>query len=112
VATVLIGAFDKGFLPCAAEAGDGVDHMATDPFNASYRIDGQPAVLVHGRCERPAAPGSAITVRTVVRTQEVCGDMDDHGDEDAALVLVHDPGGSETLYCETVPTATKCVATF
>jgi hypothetical protein len=82
-------------------AGSAADHavqMAPDPLNATYWIAGQPVGLVDGQSEYPAAPGSAMAIRTVIWRQPVYADLDGDGDEDAALVLVQDPGGSGTFY--------------
>ncbi len=98
VVTGFIGVFVVGIFACPATAADRADQMTTGPLNATYRIDGQPVGLADGQCERPAAPGSATIVRTSVWKQPVYGDLDGRGDEDAALVLVHDPGGSGTFY--------------
>lgn len=81
-----------------SNASDRLNHDATDPFNATYRIEGRALSLMDGRSELPAAPGSAIKTRTVVMGQPVYGDMDGDGDEDAVLLLTHDPGGSGTFY--------------
>lgn len=69
-----------------------------DPLNATYLIEGTPVGLTDGRSESPAAPGSAMKMMTAVRRQPVYGDLDGNGDEDAALLLVHNPGGSGTFY--------------
>jgi len=79
-------------------ASDTVNQPAPDPLNTTYRIEGDSVALVDGRHERPAASGSAIKVRTTVWQQPVYGDLDGDGNEDAALVLIHAPGGSGTFY--------------
>lgn len=69
-----------------------------DPFNASYIIEGKEVQLRNGRAEEQSVPGSAATFMTFVFGEPVYGDVDGDGDEDAALVLVQDPGGSGTFY--------------
>jgi hypothetical protein len=65
------------------------------PAYATYLIDGEPITLSHGRATQPAAPDSAIAVRTSVWEGPFAyGDLDADGDDDAALVLVQDLGGS------------------
>ncbi len=70
----------------------------TDPLHASYRIEGQEVRLIGGRSEAEAAPGSAMKMVTSAFGQPVFGDLNDDGNEDAALLLVHRPGGSGTFY--------------
>lgn len=72
--------------------------VATDPLNATYWIDGSAVRLIDGRAETAAAPGSVTKVRTHVSGQPVYGDMNGDGKKEAALLLVHDPGGSGTFY--------------
>ena len=71
---------------------------ASHPLNTTYTIEGREIRLQNGRFEAAAAPGSATKIRTVVFGKPVYGDLDGDGDEDAALFLVHDPGGSGTFY--------------
>jgi hypothetical protein len=71
---------------------------ADDPLRATYTIEGERIRLVAGRAERQAAPGSATRVETMVFGDPVYGDLDGDGTDDAALVLVHQPGGSGTFY--------------
>jgi hypothetical protein len=97
-AFALLCAIAVGTMPGSADTSGPADQSAADPLNATYWIEGQPAALVDGQCERPAAPGSAITMHTAIWKSVVYGDLDDDGDEDAALVLIHDPGGSGTFY--------------
>jgi hypothetical protein len=75
-----------------------LDQFATDPLNATYLIEGTAVRLMDGRCDLPAAPGSAMKIRTAVWGLPVYGDMDGDGDKDATLLLTHDPGGSGTFY--------------
>jgi hypothetical protein len=83
--------------PSAAE-NHGPSRAATDPLDATYIIEGAPIRLVAGRAEQQAAPGSATMVTTAVFGSPVPGDLDGDGRDDAALVLVHQPGGSGTFY--------------
>ena len=83
-----------GRIPVAAnEKG-----LATDPFNATYIIEGNEIPLQNGRFEAAVAPDSAMKIRTSFSGDSVTGDLDGDGDEDTALILVHDPGGSGTFY--------------
>jgi hypothetical protein len=67
-------------------------------LQATYWIDGEPITLLDGRTEHAAAPGSATKLRTSIwEGSAVHGDLDGDGDEDVALVLVQDPGGSGTF---------------
>lgn len=69
-----------------------------DPLQASYLIEEQTVQLHQGRAESEAAPDSVSRIVTAVFDEPVYGDLDGDGDEDTALVLVHDPGGSGTFY--------------
>lgn len=71
---------------------------AVDPLNTVYGIEGGKIRLKDGLSEISAAPGSAARVRTRVKGDPVYGDVDGDGEDDAAVVLVHDPGGSGTFY--------------
>ena len=71
---------------------------AMDPLNAAYIIEGEEVRLVQGRAKAEFAPGSATKIKTSVFGKPEYGDLDGDGDEDAALFLVQDPGGSGTFY--------------
>jgi hypothetical protein len=71
---------------------------AVDPLDATFTIEGEPTDLVAGRAARQAAPGSATRVTTAVFDAPARGDLDGDGTEDAALILVQQPGGSGTFY--------------
>ena len=67
-------------------------------FNATYLIEKQTVRLFNGRAEVQAAPGSAIKITTAVFGKPAYGDLNRDGRKDAALFLMHDPGGSGTFY--------------
>ena len=56
------------------------------------------------------APDSATKIRTLIAGDMVEGDIDGDGDKDAALILVHDPGGSGTFYyvADSAKASLKC----
>ncbi len=72
--------------------------LASDPLNAVYNIEGQLITLHNGHSERAISPDSAIKIRTSIIGNQVSGDLDDDGDDDAVLILVYDPGGSGTFF--------------
>ena len=74
------------------------ERSATSPLNATYEVDGQAIKLLDGRREVQAAPGSVTRITTFVFGRPVFGDLDGDGDDDAALFLVQQPGGSGTFY--------------
>jgi len=74
------------------------EESAFDPLNATYTIEGTTIQLVHGRAEQPAAPGSATKVTTIIFGEPVTGDLDGDSLPDAALLLLHAPGGSGAFY--------------
>jgi hypothetical protein len=80
-----------GILPAA-------ENPPADPRNAIYTVERRPVPLRDGRHEAEAAPGSAAKAVTSVFGEPAFGDLDGDGDEDAVLLLVHDPGGSGTFY--------------
>ncbi len=71
---------------------------AADPLNATYTIERHEVRLVNGHHQVQAAPGSATKIRTWVFGELVWGDLNGDGAEDAAMLLVHAPGGSGTFY--------------
>jgi hypothetical protein len=72
--------------------------FAVDPLNASYSIEGNTIRLQDGRSEMISTPHSATTTKTAVYGKTVYGDLDGDGIEDAAILLIHDPGGSGTFF--------------
>lgn len=74
------------------------DMNRTDPLNTAYNVENEPVVLVHGRSEKSTFDESATKTITTVFGEPVYGDLDNDGDDDAALILVTDPGGSGTFY--------------
>jgi hypothetical protein len=72
--------------------------FAADPLNATYSIEGDRIRLQDGRSEIATMPHSAITMKTAVYGKTVYGDINGDGTEDAAILLIHDPGGSGTFF--------------
>jgi hypothetical protein len=71
---------------------------ATDPINGTYLINGMKITLHNGSHEMEAAPGSATKIKTRLHGPLVSANLNDDSQEDAALILIHDPGGSGTFY--------------
>ena len=78
----------------------GANHHADagSPLNATYVVSGETVTLVNGFASRAAAPGSTTKVITQVWGSPEFADLDADGCQDAALILVHSPGGSGTFY--------------
>lgn len=91
-------------LVLSAQAGP-PDGSSGSVLDATYTIEKQEVHLIGGRAEMRAAPGSAIKITTRVVGEPVYGDLDGDGRDDAALFLVHDPGGSGTFYYVTAAIA-------
>ena len=72
--------------------------FSADPLNATYSIEGRTVRLKDGRSEIRITPHSASTMKTVVYGKPVYGDLDGDGRKDAAILLIHDPGGSGTFF--------------
>ncbi len=75
----------------------GVAGLNKDPLNTTYLIEGSQVALRDGRYEGAVVPDSATRPRTQVSGVPTYGNLDGDGDEDAALLLTHDPGGSGTF---------------
>jgi len=72
---------------------------ASDPMNASYRLEGESVRLRHGRAATRVEAGAASQQKTRVFGEPVVGDLDgDDEEDDAALILVSDAGGSGSFY--------------
>lgn len=69
----------------------------SDPLNISYIVSGQTFNLVDGKAEI-VIENSNTKNTLAVFGQPVYGDLDKDGDNDAAILLVNNPGGSGTFY--------------
>lgn len=74
------------------------DKLSTDPLNATYIIEGQAVTLVNGKAEKEIVPGAASKLKTTVFGEPAIGDLNGDGANDAALIIVQDPGGSGTFF--------------
>lgn len=79
-------------------------------LDATYRIENREVRLIGGRSETPAAPGSTSKITTKVFGDPVYGDLNGDGRDDAALFLVHDPGGSGIFYYIAAAIATNGIS--
>ena len=81
---------------------DTVPHDAAratlDPLNAIYDIDGMSVTLVNGSATQEIAPDSASMLRVETFGEPTRGDLDFDGDDDAAVTLVVNSGGTGTFY--------------
>lgn len=71
---------------------------APDVLNTVFVIDGKEFALIDGKAERESAPGSASKETLMIFGEPVYADFDNDGDNDAAVLLVHDGGGSGAFY--------------
>jgi hypothetical protein len=88
-----------GTMPAATPGTDTTSSPAAfDPLNATYIIEGQPVMLVNGQATTPAASSSALPTVTMVFGKPTIGDLNGDGQNDAAMILVQNPGGSGTFF--------------
>lgn len=77
-----------------------------DVKNSSYIIDGQTFTLINGKAEKEISPGSATKHIVSIFGEPVYGDLNKDGKNDAALMLVSNPGGGGTFYYAVLAIAT------
>lgn len=66
--------------------------------NIAVNIGNESFKLVDGKAEKDIVAGSATKNKVFLFGEPVLGDLDKDGDNDAALLLVNEPGGSGTFY--------------
>lgn len=81
-----------------ADSAVEIDSIGANPLQATYSLDGLEVTLRDGRFDEPAAPGAASRTTLSVFGSPVYGDLDGDQDRDAAVILVHQGGGSGTFY--------------
>lgn len=75
------------------------EHSAPEAVrNVTVTLDGQTFTLKDGAATVEAAPGSATKNTVRIVGEPVVGDATGEGEQDAALLLANDPGGSGTFY--------------
>lgn len=79
---------------------------ASDVKNSSYIIDGETFLLVNGKAEKETTPGSATKHAVSIFGEPIYGDLTGDGKNDAAVMLVSNPGGSGAFYYATLAIAT------
>lgn len=70
----------------------------SDPRSISYILNNQGYTLLNGVAEKEIAAGDSVKDVLRVFGEPVYGDLDGDGDEDAAVLLQNQPGGSGTFY--------------
>lgn len=75
-----------------------IDHNSAGPLNATYTIEGREVTLQNGSASQEIATSSATRVITQVVGGPVFGNLNRNGNEDAALILSQNSGGSGTFY--------------
>ena len=70
----------------------------SDPLNTNFMIEDRPVLLIDGRSEAPAAPGSSSKIITRIWGAPLVVDMNMDGTDDAMLILSQSTGGSGTFY--------------
>lgn len=69
-----------------------------DYKDGAYQIEGEIVKLIGGLAEKEAAPGSAARMITRYFGNEIAGDFNEDGFEDAAFFLTQEAGGSGTFF--------------
>jgi hypothetical protein len=69
-----------------------------DAANAAYLIEGKTIILVNGKADEPAAPGSASRNVTTLTSFTGAGDVDGDAKSDLAVILTNSPSGSGNFY--------------
>ena len=72
--------------------------VASTPSSIAYTIDGTEYLLNDGLYTAPAAPGSASMTTVSLFAGPVYADLDNDGDEDAAVLLTYSADGSGTFF--------------
>ncbi|MCF7843365.1 META domain-containing protein [Candidatus Gracilibacteria bacterium] len=80
--------------------------VSVDVKNSSYIIDGETFTLADGKSEKEITPGSATKHIVSIFGEPVYGDLNNDGIDDAAIMLVSNPGGSGTFYYAVLAIAT------
>lgn len=92
IALVIVGIAGNFFV-----RSDG-DPLPIEPLFATYIVDGTHVTLVNGTASQEITSDSASRLEAEVFGEPVMGDLDFDGDEDAALTLAVNFGGTGTFY--------------
>lgn len=77
---------------------ESADGAVTNVLNLAFVIDNEEYKLENGLAAKVATPESSFAMTLRVFGEPVYGDLDKDGDEDAAVWLQFEPGGSGTFY--------------
>jgi basic membrane protein A len=88
--------------PSASSGAPNSGMMTLDALrNAEYQVEytaSGTAKLANGEYREPAAPGSATEIVVKLSEKIAFGDLTGDGVDEAAVILISDPGGSGTFY--------------
>lgn len=94
----------SGWVAGDSLAEDGCETAAKDrgsyPLNTSYIVENESVELIDGSAQQPI-PGSSTTIKTFAwenQDNPTHADLNNDGHQDAALLLIQNPGGSGTFY--------------
>jgi heat shock protein HslJ len=74
------------------------ENTTLDPKNISYTIENKVFTLINGKATNNSEGGSASSESLQLFGEPVYGDLNGDGKNDAAVLLVYNPGGSGTFY--------------
>lgn len=69
-----------------------------DIKNMSYTVSGETFVLKDGKAEKEYSEGGSVKNEVYIFGEPVYGDFDKDGDEDGAIWLINNPGGSGLFF--------------
>ncbi len=74
------------------------ENISSDPKNISYSIEGVDFFLNQGVAEKGNVLSASLTQKVSVVGEPIFGDINHTSDNDAVVILTHEPGGSGTFY--------------
>ncbi len=83
---------------CSGQAAPKDEEINTAALNGTYKLGDTTVTLVNGKFEKEVTPVSATKAKVTVWGKPVLGEVNGDGWKEAALVLVHEPGGTGTFY--------------
>jgi len=86
------------FLKDKSYSNEKLNNRVSEVKNSEFIIEGEPFKLTDGYSEKKILPESATKIITQIFDEPIFGDLDEDGDDDALVFLIHNPGGSGTFF--------------